>query len=207
MSSLMVASNSQMSIGAPIREGNDLEIWPSLLHRHGYIDAFQDRSYITELIAAWGEASNVSKSYDERIHIYGFVNSLAQRLQYAKHQVQNLSQTAGHDNWDDEGADKVATETVSVALELLATFPYSEHPDILGEDLDIEATPFGSIDFGWALEQDVRMNVIALSSGEIGFAYSVHGERDNGKVPWEGQLPHFVWEVFDRVFNREGLGD
>ena len=197
MIGLMVASNSQTSEGAPIREGYDSEVSLSFPHRHSSIDLWQGHFPMNEI-------SNVLKSYDA--HILAYDHSLAQRLSHTRHEVEMLAQTAGHANWDNEGADKVTAETISLALDLVAAFPYSEHPDILGDDLDIEATPFGSIDFGWALERDARMNVIVLASGEIGFAYSVHGERDNGKEPWTGKLPYRVWEAFDKVFNRTGLG-
>lgn len=204
MIGLMVASNSQTSERAPIREGYDSEVSLSIPHRHDSIDSWQDHFLMTRFIAVSNAVSKVLKSYDA--HILAYDHSLAQRLSHTRHEVEMLAQTAGHANWDDEGADEVTAETISLALALVAAFPYSEHPDILGDDLDIEATPFGSIDFGWALERDVRMNVIALVSGEIGFAYSVHGERDNGKEPWTGKLPYRVWEAFDKVFNRTGLG-
>ena len=45
------------------------------------------------------------------------------------------------------------------------------------------------------------LNIIVLPSREIGFAYSTHGEREGGKVPWVGTLPHGISQAFDRVFN------
>ena len=123
------------------------------------------------------------------------------RSKDTEREIKQLAQTAGEDNWDGEGANKLSMETIEVALKLVATFP----SDVLGDDLDIDATPFGSIDFGWVLERDVMMNVIVLPSGEIGFAYSVHGERDDGKELWKGTLPNRISEAFDRVFYREGL--
>ena len=63
----------------------------------------------------------------------------------------------------------------------------------------------GRLDFGWVLDRDVMMNVIVLPTVEIGFAYSVHGERNDGKAIWEGTLPLRILEAFDRVFDREGL--
>ena len=118
--------------------------------------------------------------------------------------IEKLAQTAGEDNWDGEGAIKVSSETIEVARKLVAAFPSS----VLGDDLDIDATPFGSIDFGWVLERDVMINIIVLPSGEIGFAYSVHGARGGGEEPWEGStIPSNVLEAFDKVFNRHGFGD
>ena len=117
--------------------------------------------------------------------------------------IEKLAQTAGEDNWDGEGAIKVSWETIEVARKLFTTFPNN----VLSENLDIDATPLGSIDFGWVLERDVMMNIIVLPSGEIGFAYSVHGARGGGKEPWEGTAIRSVSEAFDKVFNRHGFGD
>ena len=118
--------------------------------------------------------------------------------------IEKLAQTAGEDNWDGEGAIKVSSETIEIARKLVAAFPSG----VLGGDLDIDVTPFGSIDFGWVLERDVMMNIIVLPSGEIGFAYSVRGARGGGEEPWEGTtIPRSVSEAFDKVFNRHGFGD
>ena len=118
--------------------------------------------------------------------------------------IAKLAQTAGEDNWDEEGAIKVSPETIEVACKLVATFPQN----VLREDLDIDATPLGSIDFGWVLERDVMMNIIVLQSREIGFAYSVHGDRGGGQESWEGTtIPHSLSEAFDKVFNRHVCGD
>ena len=116
-----------------------------------------------------------------------------------RQEIQDLAQIACEENWDGEGANRLAAETIELALELVDTFP----SDALGDDLDIDVTPFGSIDFGWVLERDVMMNVLVLPSGEIGFAYSVHGERDDGKESWDGTLPFLISEAFDKVFNQE----
>ena len=43
------------------------------------------------------------------------------------------------------------------------------------------------------------LNIIVLPSREIGFAYSIHGERDDGKVLWEGTLPRRISQAFDCV--------
>ena len=119
--------------------------------------------------------------------------------QDAAREIEELSQTVHQEKWDGEGATKLSAQTSKIALELVAMFPHH----VLGDYLDIDATPFGSIDFGWVLDRDVMMNVIVLPSGEIGFAYSVHGERKDGKVLWEGTLPGCISEAFGRVFNRE----
>ena len=117
--------------------------------------------------------------------------------------IEKLAQTAAEDNWDGEGAIKVSWETIEVACKLVTMFPQN----VLHEDVDIDVTPLGSIDFGWVLERDVMMNIIVLPSGEIGFAYSVHGARGGGKEPWEGTTIRSVSEAFNRVFSRHGFGD
>ena len=117
--------------------------------------------------------------------------------------IEMLAQTAGKDNWDGEGAIKVSLETIEVARKLVAVFPSG----VLGDDLDIDATPFGSIDFGWLLERDVMMNILVLPSREIGFSYSVHGDRNDGKELWRGTMPHSISEAIDKVFNGDGMGD
>ena len=120
-------------------------------------------------------------------------------LESAKQEITNLAKIGQQENWDGEGASKISTETIEIALKLLEEFPIY----VLGEDLDIDATPFGSIDFGWVLERGVMMNVMVLPSKEIAFAYSVHGERDDGKRRWNGTLPPDISEVLDRVFHHE----
>ena len=125
----------------------------------------------------------------------------AKRIAAAKREIKQLAETASEDNWDGGGASKVLSKTTTIALRLVDLIP----PDVVGDDLEIDATPFGSIDFEWVLDRDVMLNVIVLSSGEIGFAYSVHGERENGKEFWGGILPEPISEAFDRVFNRKGL--
>lgn len=117
--------------------------------------------------------------------------------------IEMLAQTAGEDNWDGEGAIKVSWETIEVARKLFTTFPNN----VLSKDLDIDATPFGSIDFGWVLERDVMMNILVLPSREIGFSYSVHGDRNDGKEPWRGTMPRSISEALDKVFNWDGMGD
>ena len=124
-----------------------------------------------------------------------------ERLATAKREIEKLAETASEDDWDGEGASKVSSKTSKIALRFVDLIPR----DVVGDDLEIDATPFGSIDFEWVLDRDVMLNVIVLSSGEIGFAYSVHGERENGKELWGGILPEPISEAFDRVFNRKGL--
>ena len=135
---------------------------------------------------------------------YHFITQEATKPQKyidARQQIKQLKQTAGEDNWDGEGSIKVSSETIEIALKLVAAFPNT----VLSEELDIDATPFGSIDFGWVLDRDVMMNIIVLSTGEIGFAYSVHGERDDGKEHWKGTIPGSISDAFDKVFDRDGF--
>lgn len=206
MSALVDDSNSQMSERTPIREGHDSEV-PLMLNRQHYdIDPWQGHFTVADFISVRNEASNVSPADDMRVDGWALGSSVSQRLQHAKAKIEKLAETAGYDNWDGEGSDKITGETISLALRLIQTFPYSDHPNILGDDLDIDATPFGSIDFGWALERAVRMNVMALSSGEVAFAYSVYGRRDSGKESWTGNLPYSILEAFDSVFGRTEMG-
>ena len=99
-----------------------------------------------------------------------------------------------------EGEGKVSLQTIEISCRLAATFPPYV---VLSGDLDIDVTPFGSIDFGWVLKRDVMMNIIVIPSGEIGFSYSVHGDRGSGNEPWEGTLPRRISQAFDKVFNRK----
>ena len=144
-------------------------------------------------------------SLSQDLHVVSYLTTQATTFEEDTIQkIEMLAQTAGKENWDGEGAIKVSPETIEIARKFVATFP----PNVLSEDLDIDATPFGSIDFGWVLERDVMMNIIVLPSGEIGFAYSVHGTRGGGKEQWEGTtIPLSVSEAFDKVFNRHGFGD
>ena len=123
------------------------------------------------------------------------------RVANAKLRIEELAEAAREDNWDGEGASKLSASTKKVALRLVELISH----DVVSDDLEIDATPFGSIDFEWVLDRDVMLNVIALSSGEIGYAYSVHGEQKSGKELWQGILPKAISEVFDKVFDRKGL--
>ena len=162
-----------------------------------------ESAYYPITVTLGSSASLIDPSFS-MIIAYDYTSAQERRaptelLQNARQEIQQLAQIAHEENWDGEGASRLATETIELALKLVDTFP----SDALGDDLDIDATPFGSIDFGWVLERDVMMNVLVLSSGEIGFAHSVHGERRDGKKLWEGTLPSPISEAFDRVFNQE----
>ena len=128
-----------------------------------------------------------------------------ERLKDAKQEIERLAQTAGEDNWDGEGADKLSDNAMRVALKLVGAFP----PDVWNvdweDDLDIDVTAHGSIDIGWVLERDVMMNVLVHASGEIGFVYSVRGEEDHGRELWKGELPACIEEAFDKVFYQRRL--
>ena len=207
MPGLVDVSNSKMSERTPVRESHGSEASIMLRYQHYYIDQWQGHFTVNDFIWTRNEASNVAPPHDTKVYTQVLGGFVSQGLQNATDQIEKLAQTAGFDDWDGEGSDKITKETISLALTLIHTFPYSDYPDILGDDLDISATPFGSVDFGWALERFVRMNVMALSSGETAFAYSVYGRRDSGKEPWTGNLPHRILEAFDVVFGRTEMGD
>ena len=125
-----------------------------------------ESAYYPITVTLGSSASLIDPSFS-MIIAYDYTSAQERRastelLQNARQEIQQLAQIAHEENWDGEGASRLATETIELALKLVDTFP----SDALGDDLDIDATPFGSIDFGWVLERDVMMNVLVLSSGE-----------------------------------------
>lgn len=122
-------------------------------------------------------------------------------LQKITQHIQQLALTANKDDWDGEGASKLSTKTRGMALGLVDSLPSY----VLENDIDIDVTPFGSIDFGWVLERNVMMNILVLSSGEIAFAYSIGGKAGSGKELWKGVLSPCISEIFNKVFNRQRL--
>ena len=160
--------------------------------RHAGYYFFVDPSSRLRLSNTWSSDSYVPEP--ERIKI-------VERLAAARREITRVAGAASEDNWDGEGANKVSSTTRDIARRFVELIP----SDIVGNGLEIDATPLGSIDFEWMLDRDVMLNVIVLSSGEIGFAYSVHGERENGREFWRGTLPDPVSEAFYKVFNRKGL--
>ena len=132
-----------------------------------------------------------------------FTTQANKSMEDAMKKIELAAQTSGKDNWDGEGAIKVSPETIEIACKFVAMFPHN----VLSEDLDIDVTPFGSIDFGWVLERDVMMNILVLPSREIGFSYSVHGDRNDGRESWRGTMPRSISEAIDKVFNWDGMGD
>ncbi len=112
--------------------------------------------------------------------------------------VEEISEDCAMDDWDGEGADRVPSESVVIARNLVANLP----PHALTTGLDIDATPFGSIDFEWVLETEAMLNILILPSGELGFAYSVREDVGEGKVRWEGSIPTPIAAALNRVFEQ-----
>lgn len=120
-------------------------------------------------------------------------------LEKIRQEIRQLALTANKEDWDGEGATKLSAKTRDIALKLVDSWPSY----VLENDIDIDVTPFGSIDFGWVLERNVMLNILVLSSGEIAFAYSIGDKGDSGKELWKGVLSTRVSEILDIVFNQQ----
>ena len=110
-----------------------------------------------------------------------------------KHEVDDLLESAGEENWDGEGALAITPGTVAIAQRLIDEFPgYVGNPDVA-------ATPHGEIDFDWVIGQDTMLTVSVGPSNQIAFAGIFHTTRLHGSEDWGGTLPHFVNCCFERI--------
>ncbi len=110
-----------------------------------------------------------------------------------KHEVDDLLESAGEENWDGEGALALTPNTVAIAQKLIDEFPgYVDNPDVA-------ATPHGEIDFDWVIGQDTMLTVSVGPSNQIAFAGIFHTTRLHGSEDWGGTLPHFVNCCFERI--------
>lgn len=116
-----------------------------------------------------------------------------------KREVHGLLEDAGTEDWDDEGVLALAPETVAVAQKLIDEFPpHVSRPDV-------NATPYGEVDFDWVIDRDVMLTISVGPSKEIAFAGLFHGARLNGCESWEGMLPQFVNYCFERLREAQNL--
>ena len=111
-------------------------------------------------------------------------------------ELDSVSEYSVHENWDDEGALAVSSETLEKARELAALFP------IKIEELEkpvVSATPHGEIDFDWAVARDVMLTVSVEPSGSIVFAGMFGDVQASGRYEWTGELPHFIECCFGQL--------
>ena len=119
-------------------------------------------------------------------------------IELVKENIKRVAMNAREDNWDGDGADGVSEETEYMALKLVDLLPSYT----ICHELEVDATPFGSIDFEWVLDDRLILNILVMHSRRIGYAYSVHGDRNNREEGWEGEgLPAFVSDAIDKVFH------
>ena len=114
-----------------------------------------------------------------------------------KREVHGLLEDTGTEDWDGEGA--LAPETVAIAQKLI-----DEFPPLVGKP-DVNATPYGEVDFDWVIDRDVMLTVSAGPAKKIAFAGLFHGARLNGREPWKGTLPQFVNCCFERLRGAQNL--
>ncbi len=110
-------------------------------------------------------------------------------------EVNQLKRNCEEDNWDGEGADRVTLKTVKTARSFIKQLP----EEALDEDLYVGATPFGSIEFEWTPRDRVMLDIGILSSGEIGFAYWMQGEKGQGSEPWTKKIPESILDLIRKV--------
>ena len=111
-----------------------------------------------------------------------------------KDMIEKLTETAGKEDWDGEGALALSSKTIVIAQYLVDFFPsFDLEPDI-------SATPHGEIDFEWAISRDTMLTISVGPSGEIAFAGLFGNTRLDGQEELEDKrLPHFVSACFKRL--------
>ncbi len=101
-----------------------------------------------------------------------------------QHEVRDLLEHAGEDDWDGEGAQALSPETVAIAEKLANLFPAGiDRPTI-------SATPHGEVDFDWCLSRDIMLTVSVGASGDVAFAGLFNEAEWAGKESWRDDRPH-----------------
>ena len=115
--------------------------------------------------------------------------------QSLKKNVGKLTELAGNENWDGEGAPPLEQATIEMAQKLVDAFP----PSAIVHQPDVSATPHGEVDFDWVLSKKTMLTVSVCPSGEIAFAGIFENSQLDGKEPWVGGLPYFVEMCLNRL--------
>ena len=85
--------------------------------------------------------------------------------------LQDLVNTAGEPNWDEEGADPVTKEIVEIAQRVIKELPGDIEPP------QIAADPEGNIEFDWYLENGTMFTISVGKEGDIALS-GLHQERE-----------------------------
>ena len=112
-------------------------------------------------------------------------------------EIERLENDCRESNWDGEDADPVSSET----LEIARSFVDQLSDKAISEDLFLEASPYGDIEFEWVPHDDVMLTIIILTSGEIGVSYWISDDRDFKREPWEGTIPGFASDAIGKMLN------
>ena len=85
--------------------------------------------------------------------IRGLPKAIMELRSLCESEVRNLLETAGHSDWDGEGADPVAIDTVNAALTIVWEFGLdTELPQV-------SADSHGNIDFDWCLDNGTMLTI------------------------------------------------
>ena len=112
-------------------------------------------------------------------------------------EIERLEHDCRESNWDGEDADPVSSET----LEIARSFVDQLSDRAISEDLFLEASPYGDIEFEWVPHDDVMLTIIILTSGEIGVSYWISDDRGTSREPWEGTIPDSASDAIRRMLN------
>ena len=101
--------------------------------------------------------------------------------------------------------DQPSERVIGVAHEVVDLIP----ENCLVDDLDVDITPFGSIDFGWCLDKGVYLNILVENRSRnkvspndshpqiISYAWMNRGECGTGQREWDGRLPKNLLHVMN----------
>lgn len=106
-------------------------------------------------------------------------------LQECLDQIAEIEREAHEADWDGEGADPVAPETIEIARQIAPELLRFGPPDV-------SANAEGAIAFDWMFRDGAALTVGVTAKREIAFA-GVFGESVvSGRGPWKGTLPGWV---------------
>ncbi len=112
-------------------------------------------------------------------------------------EIERLEHDCRERNWDGEDADPVSSETLEIARSFLDQLS----DKAISEDLFLEASPFGDIEFEWVPHDDVMLTIIILTSGEIGVSYWISDDRDTNRELWEGTIPDSASDAIRKMLD------
>lgn len=122
-----------------------------------------------------------------QLQIHEFTPKLSETLSGS---LLQLAEEFREENWDNEGALALGSDTVLLAQQIIGEFP----TDI--NEPEVSVTPHGELDFDWTLSPSKIVTVSACPTGEIAFAAMIDNTRARGREVWNGHLPLVLGACF-----------